>query len=149
MEVQLHKCVPDYCSKSYDQDVKKTNPCRFGFPLDLEEQTRIDAKQNKKGDYVTKIIYERNHGNINNFNKAILSIWRSNMDIKLIYSWPILKKYLLKYIAKSEKMSKAGLKFFLSSIDELKDEKRYNTFIRSRCIKFSGERDMSNQECKA
>ena len=94
---QTHKCMAT-CFK------KNKTKCRFNYPMELAEQTKILSdfeipKNNNKFVIMKRSIHEKN---INNYNPTILQIWKANMDIQPIGTVFGIAFYVAKYVAKEE-----------------------------------------------
>jgi hypothetical protein len=72
-EVQRHRHKTSYCG---------AEKCRFGYPLDICEETHMEWSVEGDG----RLVGARNDRWMNGFNLKGIMGWRANMDIKLIYS---------------------------------------------------------------
>ena len=65
--------------------------CRFGFPLQLHEQTKMN-------DETGALEIQRNNEWVNGFNRSALIALRCNMDIKMVLSSTDCRGMLLVYV---------------------------------------------------
>lgn len=80
--------------------------CRFGYPHPISATTRIRDLSDKlrvRGD--RDIVLKRRQQDvwINNYNRPILKLWRSNIDVQPISNPHAVINYILSYITKDEK----------------------------------------------
>ena len=161
--VQRHKCTPTYC-------LRKTNEgdyiCRFGFPQFLCGYVRepVSAERNSElrlerdvtrcpdGGVVTEeeLIFLRNHPFVVTHVPELLSLWRGNIDMKLVTNVEALEKYMTKYIMKEEKKS-MSFQDIARVVAEKATEAGPNATVPKTLsqimLKFVGEHDLSKSEC--
>lgn len=95
------------------------------------------------------IIAKCNDGWLNSHNSAILKVWRTNMDFRLVIDASKLKIYMTKYVTKSEGGPKGSIQNFLKFIIKqcMKDLTPTAVIIRKIMTKLMGERTMCVPEC--
>lgn len=94
--VQRHTKCSSHCLRM-DKKTKKL-VCRFHFPYDFCERSKIILNEKKEFELVTK----RNDSLMNKYNPWVLQNWRANMDISPIMSRAGFLNYLAKYASKAE-----------------------------------------------
>lgn len=98
---QLHHCTESYCLRK--QRGSGTKKCRFGFPKETTDETKIVI--DPKGRFV--VYLKRNHDRLNIHIRSLLQIWRANIDIQIIIDPEISRKYVSKYASKAERASES------------------------------------------
>lgn len=138
--VQMHLKCTSTCFKT-----KMSSKCRFDFPKELQEKSKLELDSKNNYEYISK----RNHPLINNYNKFMLQHFRSNMDIKPIVSLYALNKYLAKYSSKGEIKSNA-YKSLINDISLIKQDNSVKDpakkLITKVLMKSISHRDISAQE---
>lgn len=104
---ELHDLVSSLQYHSHSFTCKRPNRpgnCRFGFPYQILEHTRILTNVNitqSKGRF-----YETARGNnslfINAYNPTILKLWKANMDIQVVGGSTSAAYYVCSYLCKAE-----------------------------------------------
>ena len=161
--VQRHKCTPTYC-------LRQTNEgdyvCRFGFPQSLCGFVRepVSAERNAAlrltrdlttcpdGGVITdeELIYLRNHPSVVTHIPELLSLWRGNIDMKLVTNVEAVEKYMTKYIMKEEKKSMSFqdiAKVVAQKATEAGPNATVPKTLSQIMLKFVGEHDLSKSEC--
>lgn len=145
--VQKHtKCNPGYCLRV---DTDGEQKCRFGYPLELNEETYIKFNEitRKTGKEVRpEIVGKRNDSRVNRHQQIQLQGWRANCDIQLIIDHHAYIEYLAKYASKSEKMSSVARDAFVNVVNNISKISSSRSVIRKLMMKCVGERDMGIQE---
>ena len=113
--VQRHThCSTSYCLRKKGNDTELK--CRFNFPFDLCEETKLEFEEiyskDKTVKYRTKIVTKRNDSRFNAHQRLQLQGWRANCDIQIVTDFDACLEYLTKYASKSEPKSPA-LKYTL------------------------------------
>ena len=156
--VMLHACRVTYCLKQLTNFLR----CRFGFPLTtngfiarlLEENgksmwneiVRLDNFQQGAEFREGEMEILRNHPRIVCHVPELLTIWRGNIDQKLIKSPQVLLKYILKYMMKPEEGSLAFtdiIKTLTANADEDSPTRKVFQRILLKCV---SEHDISKNE---
>ncbi len=137
---QRHVCRPNggYCSSK--------KGCRFGFPFDLLEKSRIVFNETK---YSVKceINLMRNDPNTNIHNRLICHHWRGNVDMSIILDRHRAISYMVKYATKGEKKGQMLSQLFKDVIKHTTEDDDPKTKIRSLMIKhIAGDRDIGQCE---
>ncbi len=97
--VQRHVCrLNGYCKSSKVINVGK---CRFGYPIALEEKTRIEFIENGKN-VRAEIKLKRNDRYLNVHNRLITQNWRANTDMQIILDISAAINYMVKYATKGK-----------------------------------------------
>jgi hypothetical protein len=73
--------------------------CRFGYPIALEEKTRIEFIENGKN-VRAKIKLKRRYLNVH--NRLITQNWRDNTDMQIILDISAAINYMVKYATKGK-----------------------------------------------
>ena len=107
--VQRHtQCNSSYCLR-YNAS-KKESYCRFNFPMELNNETKIEYEQvcNSKSEmnYRPIVVLRRNDSRLNRHNRIQLQGWRANVDVQAIIDHYACLEYITKYASKSERTSK-------------------------------------------
>ena len=161
--VQRHKCTSTYCLRKTNQGDYQ---CRFGFPQFLCGYVRepVTAERNSdlrlrrdltscpEGGVVTEeeLIFLRNHPNIVTHVPELESLWRGNIDMKLVTNVEALEKYMTKYIMKEEKKSMSFQDIALVVAQQATEAGPNATVAKTLSqimLKFVGEHDLSKSEC--
>ena len=148
--VQRHtRCSINYCLKHKQNE--SGVQCRFNFPFDLCNNTRLEFEKvntkDKSTQYKAKIVTKRNDPRLNNHQPIQLKGWRANCDIQIIIDHHACVEYLAKYAAKSEPRSQKLKDIFNAVIKntDLNDDNSAKA-IRQVVMKSLGQRDFSAQE---
>ena len=146
--------------------------CRFGYPMELygydatymsttdpgcQTITAVNKKPNmmlrgahversKENKKIHEVYFPRNHPTVNFHVKEILLIWRANTDTKPIYDTEQVRKYLFKYVCKSEKESTAFKKAVVAAVANSDDKTTVKSGLQKLFIK-GVNKDVSLQEC--
>ena len=146
---QRHRHSQGYCLKDGD--------CRFNFPRDVCEKTRIIVKDQgyKKGDNkgelrrtVIEIVFATNDRWLNSHSKIGFLGWGANIDMSILVDAHAVIEYVSKYCTKTETVSKAlaqilrGALRHSSEIGNLDAKK----VLRRTFNKLCGNRDKCTQE---
>ena len=173
--VLLHKCRPIYCYPSKTNSKGKKIPCRFRFPFKIfgfkklstiaevdettgeptgEEYTPLErdtttalsgAEINNTGD----LQYLRNHPWIVEHIPELLSVWRGNIDAKVIKTQDTLINYLVKYVTKVEGTSlnyAEVLRQISESCPENEDEVNVKKAMQKILLSIVKEHDLGKNE---
>ena len=157
--VQLHGCRLSYCLRK----ILDFYRCRFGYPLTikgfrnilltiegksiLDEILRLDDFQcGAVFEYGTLEIM-RNHPRLVMHIPELLSIWRGNIDCKLIDSPKHLLKYLLKYLMKPEEGSLQFSEIIKIITNNASDTTPVRKIFQKILLKCVSEHDISKNEC--
>jgi hypothetical protein len=136
--VQRHFCYSEYCVRD--------GTCRFGFPMDVENKSRITFEELENGGGVkVHFIPRRNDPRANLHNKEQLLFWRGNVDFQFILDEERAIKYMAKYTTKAESRSKTVHDLFQKVINADEDQSPQK-LLRSLMIKSLGERDIGMME---
>lgn len=85
---------------------KNNNTCRFGFPRQESDETRIiDQTSNEylqNGGRICILKRRLEDRWINNYNPTLLKVWNGNIDLQPCGSNEAIAYYVAKYISKSE-----------------------------------------------
>ena len=100
--------------------IKKSNEselsCRFNFPKECCDQTRLEYEKSKSKDgvehYKVKVVTKRNDNRLNNHQRLQLQGWRANCDIQVIIDYHSCLEYIAKYASKAEKISSVAKEAF-------------------------------------
>ena len=156
--VQLHTCTRAYCKKN------NTTRCRFGFPLPLrgfehvistgpDDKGMLVAVKRKNPSIMLGAEIEagnlellRNHERVVGHVPELLSIWRGNIEQKLIKSPQTLLKYILKYMFKPEEGSLAFTDIVKTLTNNAEDNEPVRKVFQRILLKLVGEHDISKNE---
>ena len=139
--VQQHKCrVDGYCYSS------KCDGCRFGYPHDLCERTRLSFTKTKNGTVKADISYKRNDPWINRHNRTMLEYWKANVDITIIIDYHAAVSYLTKYIAKPESKGREMQNLFKAALINAPDTANPQSRLRSVMLKSIEGKNISKFE---
>ena len=142
--VQRHtKCSTTTCLKT----VNKKVICKAKFPKPLRKSSEFVVPEDKPDDPENHVFEPRRNDNwVNAYNPFVLSLVRSNIDIKYIDSLRQLVDYLVKYVAKmepsSEDLQSLVSNFSTYSTNTTSAEKVYTRIM----TKMVAQRDYSAQE---
>lgn len=140
-------CSTKYCLRQND---KSELTCRFHFPFDSCNNTRIDFDpiNTKTGEikYRATIVTKRNDSRLNRHQPLQLQGWRANCDIQIILDYHACLEYLVKYTSKAEKMSSVVKSAFTNVVSKLTDLSDVHSTIKQLMLKTVGQRDYSVQE---
>lgn len=89
----------------------------------------------------------RNHPRIVQHIPEILSIWRGNVDQKLIESLQHLLRYLLKYVLKPEQGSQTFTNILKSLTEDAADDCQVRKVFQKIIMRTTSEHDVSRPEC--
>lgn len=85
---------------------KNNTKCRFNFPRQVCTETRIICHSSddfiQSGGRMCLLKRRKEDGNINNYNRTLLRLWKENMGIQLCGFNESIAFYIAKYIAKAE-----------------------------------------------
>ncbi|KAK3926427.1 ATP-dependent DNA helicase [Frankliniella fusca] len=138
-KVQRHtKCTEGYCLRRKNGKLQ----CRFKFPIDLLEESRIIIDEKMEVQYLTA----RNDPLLNKFNPYIVQSWRANIDISPVLSKRALINYLSKYISKCEPQSKGLADLLKIIIEECGEDVSPKKVVQKMLIRTVSERDYGAQE---
>ncbi|RNA16317.1 ATP-dependent DNA helicase PIF1 [Brachionus plicatilis] len=123
---QRHVCrINGYCKS------KVSGKCRFTYPFELQEKTKINFIETKDS-VKAEIVLLRNDPWMNMHNRIICHNWRGNVDMQIILDKSAAIKYMVKYATKGEKA-------------EIEDNP--STKMRSLMVKsIAGKRDIGQCE---
>lgn len=139
--VQRHTRCTSSCLKKLRNS--NTLVCRYKYPKQLNEETRITRNEHGK----FEISFKRNDPRMNNHNPFVSIHWRANTDFQPIISLDSVIHYISKYASKCETSSNL-LNNVVNSIGGLNTTNRNATsFIQSIFCTQCGLRDYSAQEC--
>lgn len=96
---QRHICrINGYCrSKKKNME----NQCRYGFPFEKNNKTKIIFKENKNKNINTEVCLARNDPSMNQHSRLIAHAWRANVDLSMIINYSAAVNYMVKYATKS------------------------------------------------
>ena len=97
-----HRCREGYCCKRVN---KVLQLCRFNFPFDPCEETRIDVITDKDGRESLKLVLKRNDPYVNSHHKGLASVSRSNTDVQAVLDALKVVAYCANYVCKPEPKS--------------------------------------------
>jgi len=139
--VQRHtRCTEGNCLR-FNKKSKKTE-CRFKFPKDLQESTKLVITE----DNDVELLTARNDPKLNKYNEYMIAGWRANLDVSPVLSRRALVNYLTKYISKSETKSKDLTDILQLLIAKNKEDTSAKSVIQQLYIQACCERDISAQE---
>ena len=160
--VELHKCRRNYCL----HQIPKTDRfvCRFRFPVApkgfeiktekignndvIQSVTRTDTfARGAEFDIAGELDTLRNHGRIVNHIPELLTIWRGNIDQKIITSSDGLLKYILKYCLKPEEGSLAFTDIVKTLSAQAAEDSPVRKLFQRILLKTVSEHDISINEC--
>ena len=118
--------------------------CRFGYPQDLKEETRLEFEELKGGGVRIKLVTRRNDPLMNSHCRIQLQGWRANVDIQLILDKEAAVNYMVKYASKPEKRSDDAGEIFSSVMAAEHGDTAHRW--RRLMLKCVGNRDMGAQE---
>ncbi|KAI3870674.1 hypothetical protein MKW92_016829 [Papaver armeniacum] len=141
--VMRHTRCGDYCLRISKTTRKQV--CRFMFPFEiLLESKLIEDPENSD---IYRFLSQRNDPLVNSHNRAVLQVWRANIDWSAVTTTESVTQYIGKYAAKSEPASKNYSDTLCEIIDDHMRPCRDSTFaIKCLLIKNASERDISAQE---
>ena len=159
----LHACRITYCIiESAFRRERRPDKCRFGYPLTLygfiQRLLEVDGHQiwneierDPEFQDGAEFVYGtleilRNHPRLVCHVPELLSLWRGNIDMKLIKSPETLLKYILKYMMKPEQNSNT-FESMIKKLTENADETTPTRKIFQKImLKSVGEHDISKNE---
>ena len=97
--------------------------------------------------YRNKLNILRNHPRIVQHVPELLSIWRGNVDQKLIESLQHLLRYLLKYVLKPEQGSQMFTNIVKSLTDDAPNDCPVRKVFQKVIMRTTSEHDVSRPEC--
>ena len=159
----LHACRITYCIiESAFRRENLPDRCRFGYPLTLYgfiqrllevdghaiwDEIERDPEFQEGADFVYGTLeILRNHPRLVCHVPELLSLWRGNIDMKLIKNPEQLLKYILKYMMKPEQNSttfEAMIKKLTENADETTPTRK---IFQKIMLKSVGEHDISKNE---
>ena len=149
--VQRHtKCNSAYCLR-FDSK-KKESYCRFNFPFEMCEKTKIVYEKIPSKQKVKEVMYrpvlvlKRNDPRLNRYNRMQLQGWRANIDIQPIIDHHACLEYIAKYASKAEKISDVVKDAFNKVMTQTTETDSGARIIRKLIIRSVGERDFSIKE---
>ena len=100
--LNTNKISDNNFEKDYEDLINCCQGCRFGFPFDLLEKSKLIFTETK---YSVKceINLMRNDSNTNAHNRLICHHWRGNVDMSIILDRHRAISYMVKYATKGEK----------------------------------------------
>ena len=139
---QRHVCKPEsgYCLKG------NSDKCRFKYPIDLNETTRIEFVET--GCTVkANLILKRNDQYMNCHRRLCSENWCSNIDMQLILDQAAAIAYIVKYATKALKAGSFLNDLYKSVIMFANEEDNTVTKLRTLMLKsVSGKRDLGQCE---
>ena len=97
---QRHVCrIRCYCRSKKKE---KENECRFGYPFENNNDTKLVFKETKSKRIDTEIILARNDPYMNQHSRFIAHAWRANVDQSLVINYNAAVNYMVKYATKSK-----------------------------------------------
>ena len=139
---QRHICKPEggYCKKN------PTDPCRFGFPKELNLKSRIEFT-NTSTSVKANIILKRNDPYMNNHIRIKSENWLANIDIQIILDQAAAISYMVKYATKAEKAGSSLHELYKSVILNVDENDNPVKKLRSLMLKtVNGKRDLGQCE---
>ena len=91
----------------------------------------------------TELVTKRNDPRLSSHNRVMLENWRANVDLQLIIDQNACARYMVKYAAKGEPISKQASEVLRSCVSRLQDDEQVSTAVKKAAIKVAGDRDMS------
>ena len=143
--VERHtRCSPAYCLKQ--KHVGLPADCRFGFPKDLAEETKLEYEELPHHKVATELVTKRNDPRLNSHNRVMLENWRANVDMQVIVDENACANYMAKYAAKGEPRSKSAAEILKTCVEKLPNDDQVSSAIKKGMIQVAGDRDMAAQE---
>ncbi|CAF1045089.1 unnamed protein product [Brachionus calyciflorus] len=138
---QRHVCrINGYCKS------KQVARCRFTYPFDLQEKTKIYFIETQNT-VKAEINLMRNDQFMNMHNRLVCHNWRGNVDMQIILDKSAAINYMVKYATNGEKAGQALCQIFKEVIGPSSLEDNPTTKIRSLMIKsIAGKRDIGQCE---
>ena len=143
--VERHtRCSSAYCLRQKRLDTPAE--CRFGFPKDLQEETKFCYELLPRNKVGSDLVTKRNDPRLNSHNRVMLENWRANVDLQVIIDQNACARYMAKYAAKGEPRSKQASDILQSCVARLHDDDQVSSAIKKAVIQVAGDRDMAAQE---
>lgn len=122
--VQQHVCYGNSSCR------KKSSACRFGYPKEQQDETKIDMKMDSDGTPSIKVLLKRTVSTINNYSPHLLSSWRANMDLQLIGNAYGAAEYAGAYISKAEPDTIRFRRVIAKAIQRCDPHLSYNSILK-------------------
>ena len=113
--------------------------------LDLPK-TELSVEALGKDNIKAKLETRRNDPRINSHNRVMLQNWRANVDMQIIVDADACARYLTKYAAKGEPISKQASTILANTMEQLRETDNTSSVLKRAMIQVAGERDISSQE---
>ena len=137
--------------------------CRFSFPLPLvgskDDYSRTHVKiaeyvvgkgEKKRRKYQIEIVPNRNDRWLNSHSRAILEVWKANMDMQLILDPGKVADYMTKYVTKADvQLTKSTERLFKTTLERSVSEGRADPAqytLKKMMSRLMGERELCQQE---
>ncbi|CAG9799443.1 unnamed protein product [Chironomus riparius] len=141
MKSQIHRHTHT-CSKNDPN----SNVCRFSFPRQVCEETKIVAHSSdefiRSGGRICILKRRQQDKWVNNYNPTLLKLWKGNMDIQPCGSNEAIAHYIAKYMSKPEPTTlDRGVAQAIQQIR--REETNISRKLFKICMKILGQRQIS------